>query len=118
MKNTSFKIKSIIIIQQITYKYIIPGYYDQTFQELDKLIGEHMRRSVNIDGKKNWECLSCGKCHTDRREIVRHVESAHIVFPGVNCHLCGKHSKTRNALRNHIYTAHNLKLNQLCQNNQ
>ena len=79
----------------------------RTVEELDSQINTLMRKIENNMGHKMWECLTCGKMMPGKNDMSRHVESTHIEFPGVSCHLCGKHSKTRNALRNHIYAVHN-----------
>jgi len=76
-------------------------------EELDTQINTLMRKIGNEMGKKVWECLACGKMMAGKNDMSRHVESTHIEFPGVSCHLCGKLSKKRNALRNHIYAVHN-----------
>ena len=80
-----------------------------SLQELDDQISAMMRKSVDQFGAKCWECLNCGKTCVGKNDIARHVESTHIDSPGISCHLCGKISKTRNALRNHVYSVHNVK---------
>jgi len=81
--------------------------FNRSVQELDLQINTLMRKTTNDVAQKVWECLSCGKIMSGKNDMSRHVESTHIEFPGVCCHICGKHSKTRNALRNHIYAIHN-----------
>eukprot|EP00092_Neocalanus_flemingeri_P086558 GFUD01109110.1.p1 GENE.GFUD01109110.1~~GFUD01109110.1.p1 ORF type:complete len:101 (+),score=10.85 GFUD01109110.1:319-621(+) len=83
--------------------------YSNSLQDLDQQISDMMRKTVDTFGGKCWECLNCGKTCGGKNDIARHVESTHIDFPGISCHFCGKISKTRNALRNHIYTVHNVK---------
>jgi len=85
------------------------GGYSQTFDELDSMIAQQMERIIDSNGTRLWQCLVCPKSHVSRQEITRHIESSHIDFPGIACHLCGKVCKTRNALRNHIYSVHNEK---------
>ena len=80
--------------------------YGRTIEELDAQINDLMRKSSNEFGQSIWECMACGKTVTHKNDMSRHIESTHIEFPGVCCHLCGKLSKTRNSLRSHIYTVH------------
>ena len=80
-----------------------------SLQELDDQVSAMMRKTVDQFGAKCWECLNCGKTCVGKNDIARHVESTHIDSPGISCHLCGKISKTRNALRNHVYSVHNVK---------
>ena len=81
--------------------------YNRSVEELESEINSLMRKISNDVGQKVWECITCGKIMAGKNDMSRHVESTHVQFPGVCCHICGKHSKTRNALRNHIYAVHN-----------
>ena len=83
--------------------------HTNSLQELDQQISAMMRKTVDEFGSKCWECLNCGKTCIGKNDIARHVESTHIESPGISCHLCEKVSKTRNALRNHVYSVHNVK---------
>merc|ERR1719154_155060 len=83
--------------------------YTNSLEDLDLQISAMMTRTVDAFGSKCWECLNCGKTCGGKNDMTRHVESNHIDLPGISCHLCGKISKTRNALRNHIYSVHNVK---------
>ena len=80
--------------------------YGRTIEEVDAEINDLMRKSSNEFCQTIWECVACGKTVTHKIDMSRHIESTHIEFPGVCCHLCGKLSKTRNALRSHIATVH------------
>ena len=76
--------------------------------KLDAAISELIAAVLQEDGTRLWSCVVCGK--TGRKnDVIRHVEALHLDHPGITCPHCGKVSKTRNALRNHIYSAHNLK---------
>jgi uncharacterized C2H2 Zn-finger protein len=80
---------------------------------LDEAIAERMvRRADPADGRRTvWECRDCRKICRLKSDMSRHIEGAHLahLHPGIPCPHCAKVSKTRNALRNHIYSAHNLK---------
>ena len=80
--------------------------YGRTLEELGAQINDLMRKGSNEFGQTIWVCAACGKTGTHKSDMSRHIESTHIEFPGVCCHLCGKLSKTRNALRSHIATVH------------
>ena len=81
---------------------------------LDAAIAEKMVRAADpVDGRTLWECRDCGKACRLKSDMSRHIEGSHLahLHPGIPCPYCAKVSKTRNALRNHIYSAHNLKYN-------
>ena len=48
-----------------------------------------------------WTCTECGKTTKNRVTLRNHVEAQHIISPGFECDTCGFVSKTRHALRMH-----------------
>ena len=48
-----------------------------------------------------WTCTKCGKTTRNRVTLRNHVEAQHIISPGFDCDICGFVSKTRHALRMH-----------------
>jgi len=52
-----------------------------------------------------WGCKKCGKVMKKKQHIKNHAES-HLEGYSHPCPFCGKHSKTRNALTNHISFNH------------
>jgi len=74
---------------------------DAQNQFLDKEV-EEMIQSV-ADGY--WGCKKCGKIKKKKQHIKNHAES-HLVGYSHPCPHCGKRSKTRNALANHISYFH------------
>ena len=98
-------VKSLLFCIQNIKGKVFAG-YGRTLEELDAQINDLMRKSTNEFGLTLWECVACGKPGNHKSDMSRHIESTHIEHPGVCCHLCGKLSKTRNALRAHIATVH------------
>jgi uncharacterized C2H2 Zn-finger protein len=89
------------------YPYILcPGEpFSATAAKLDAAISSLIAAVVQNDGTRLWSCVVCGK--TGRKnDVIRHVEALHLNHPGIACPECGKISKTRNSLRNHVYSVH------------
>jgi uncharacterized C2H2 Zn-finger protein len=78
--------------------------------ELDAAIRGLIVTTLQGDGSTRlWTCVVCGKSGR-KNDVIRHVEAQHLAnHPGIACPECGKVSKTRNALRNHVYSVHNNK---------
>ena len=74
---------------------------DALIQSLDKQIEEIIQQV----GDGYWGCKKCGKVMRKKQHIKNHAES-HLVGYSHPCQYCGKHSKTRNALTNHISYFH------------
>ena len=55
---------------------------------------------------KCWHCNLCGQQCLNKLDMSRHIESKHVNLPELNCDICGKSSKTRNALRMHMKNYH------------
>jgi hypothetical protein len=74
---------------------------DALIQSLDKQIEEIIQQV----GDGYWGCKKCGKVMRKKQHIKNHAES-HLIGYSHPCQYCGKHSKTRNALTNHISYFH------------
>ena len=79
-------------------------------ESLDKQVKSMMIFSDNVNpytkiGERARICKVCGKegCQTD---IMRHIETNHITGISIPCDLCGKASKSRNAMATHKYNYH------------
>jgi len=56
---------------------------------------------------RGWYCSVCGKTTRDKQKLANHIESHHIAdHPGLSCDLCGAASKTRHALSEHKRLQH------------
>jgi len=71
-------------------------------KELDDLILSKMIRTA--DG--TWCCLSCDYERSNRGDVSNHVEAKHIEFGSVACELCDFITKTRKALKMHVFRMH------------
>ena len=74
-------------------------------ENLDEQIKSMMCKSKNILQGKNWECNVCGK-EGIKDAIRKHIEAHHIAGVVHFCEICGKSSRSRNALTVHKSTNH------------
>ena len=74
-------------------------------ENLDEQIHSMMCKSKNVLQGKNWECNVCGK-EGIKDAIRKHIEAHHITGVVHFCEICGKPSKSRNALTVHKSTNH------------
>ena len=70
--------------------------------ELDNRINSMMNSTGKIDDKRNriFSCNICGQ-EGAKAHLTRHIEAKHITGVNHSCELCGKTSRSRNALRMH-----------------
>ena len=73
-----------------------------SYEELDRSI-ETMYFKSPAGG---YQCSECGYSSNVTTNIVNHIESKHIETPGINCDLCNKHLRTRQAYRMHVHRVH------------
>ena len=74
-------------------------------RELDDQINTLMSKSKEESQGKAWKCKVCGK-EGIRDAIKKHIEAHHINGVVHFCEICGKGSKSRNALSVHKSTNH------------
>jgi len=76
-------------------------------QDLDDKIKSMMgeNKNVIIDNRKARTCKVCGK-EGLRHHIKDHIEANHITGVSHTCYICGKISRSRNGLRQHIKITH------------
>lgn len=80
-----------------------------SFDELDRSIETMYFKTL----EGGYQCTVCGHLSNVTTNIVNHIESKHVVTPGVCCELCNKHLRTRQALRMHLHRAHGSQSNKL-----
>ena len=93
------------------HKSIVPVESSRIVVELNpnneglKVQLESFMENIN-DGESNkWKCTVCGKTAANKKDIRRHVE-CHIEGVSHPCNLCGKVSRSSNALVMHVATYH------------
>ena len=64
-----------------------------------------MRTVVDDLGSRVWTCDFCNRTNKDKTYIKKHVETHFDGFEH-HCPLCGKQSKSRNAMRMHMANYH------------
>ena len=55
-----------------------------------------------------FRCTDCDHVSSQRGNMINHVEARHVVTEGILCHICQKHSPTRQAYRMHMVRVHNI----------
>ena len=58
-------------------------------------------------GPTAWVCTDCGKQASQRTDLKKHIEAAHLNLY-LPCDLCGTVFKTRHHRQNHMRTAHGM----------
>jgi len=53
-----------------------------------------------------WMCTVCGKGSKVKNNIYEHIEAVHVESPGYACNICNRILKTKNTLRNHTILKH------------
>lgn len=61
------------------------------------------------DGTKTWRCTVCRKVGTRKSHMRIHIEGKHIEGASFPCEICGKTSRSRNGLANHMLKDHRSK---------
>ena len=85
---------------------------DPELNQLEEQIKSMMDSTENFMTRKNgrrmrtYICKVCGK-EGEERDVSRHIEANHISNLSHSCDICGKTSRSRNGLRQHIATVHN-----------
>ena len=71
-------------------------------EELDDKINSMIDITDKIDNK-GFRIVNCNVCGNkgQKAHVMRHIEAKHITGVGHSCELCGKTSRSRNALRMH-----------------
>jgi len=68
-------------------------------------INKEIDEIIRAVGNGLWACVRCGKIMRKKQHIKNHAES-HLSGYSHPCQFCGKRSRTRNALSNHISYFH------------
>ena len=73
---------------------------------MEDLDGQINGMLQNVEGSGTWACSVCGKHSKLRSNIRQHIEARHIDGISHPCDQCGKVSRSRNPLAKHILTLH------------
>ena len=76
--------------------------------DLDEQIKSMMTKSDVSSDNGQGSMATCNVCGKEgpAKEMPRHIEANHITGVSHSCDICGKISRSRNALRKHRYTYH------------
>ena len=75
----------------------------ESSDELNEQIVGLMTKSVGVQG---WSCSMCEKYFNKKCNARSHIESNHIEGASHPCNICGKISRSRDALRKHLERHH------------
>jgi len=74
-------------------------------KDLDVLIAQSMSSVFDEFGNRVWKCEVCNRTNKDKTNTSKHVET-HFQGFAHHCPLCGKQSKSREAMRKHMSNYH------------
>ena len=77
-----------------------------TLESTDELDGQIAAMMTKIEGVQGWTCSVCEKTFKHKGNVKSHIESNHIEGASHPCNLCGKISRSRDALRKHLERHH------------
>ena len=69
-------------------------------------IDEEVKSRVLTIGKSEFQCTECGHITTKKTNLLRHIESKHMVLEAIACKFCGKMCPSKNALSSHVSRYH------------
>ena len=96
------------VTAKVPNKNTVENFYKNTkvdLEDLDEQINSMICKSRSSLQCKNWECKVCGK-EGAKDAMRKHIEAHHITGVVHFCEICGKPSKSRNALTVHKSTNH------------
>ena len=74
---------------------------------LDTEIDEQVATLTRMLSSNSWECCNCCKKATQRTDLKKHIEAAHLNLY-LPCHHCGEAFKARHLLLKHMRTFHGI----------
>ena len=76
--------------------------------DIDDLVASYMQKITDENHVHMWQCIECGKTSRYITNLKDHVEANHLEGLTFRCPECQKVSKSRQSLRAHMKTIHNL----------
>ena len=73
----------------------------------DSLIDEQVASLTRMISTNCWECTECGKQASQRTDLKKHIEAAHLSLH-LPCEYCGIPFKARHTLQSHMRKSHNI----------
>jgi len=84
------------------------GYDAQEGGDGNKAIDDQVASLTRKVGSNVWQCLDCGKTASQRTDLRKHIEAAHLNLY-LPCDMCGTVFKSRHGKQHHLRTVHNVK---------
>ena len=75
--------------------YVISGFID-----------EEIKSRILAIGKSEFQCTECGHVTTKKTNLLRHIESKHMILEAIACKYCSKMCPSKNALSSHVSRYH------------
>ena len=72
----------------------------------DKYSEEINSMMQKVEGSRQWRCNICGKISRDKTHMRNHIEGVHIEGLSYRCTICEKKLRSRNSLGNHMSKFH------------
>jgi len=87
-------------------------------KDVDALLASYMQKITDENLVHMWQCTECGKTSRYITNLKDHVEANHLEGLTYSCPVCQKISKSRQSLRAHMKTMHNLSSKHINYNKQ
>jgi len=69
-------------------------------------IDEEIKSRILTIGKSEFQCTDCGHATTKKTNLLRHIESKHMILEAIACKFCAKMCPSKNALSSHVSRYH------------
>jgi len=70
------------------------------------LIDDEVKSRILTIGKSEFQCTDCGHVTTKKTNLLRHIESKHMILQAIACQFCQKMCPSKNALSSHVSRYH------------
>ena len=69
-------------------------------------IDDEIKSRILTVGKSEFQCTDCGHSTTKKTNLLRHIESKHMILEAIACKFCEKMCPSKNALSSHVSRYH------------
>ena len=91
------------MLKQNQMKYDIVS---SLFHVISGIIDEEVKSRILTIGKSEFQCTDCGHVTTKKTNLLRHIESKHMILEAIACQFCQKMCPSKNALSSHVSRYH------------
>ena len=90
----------------VNSKHIVPAEMDRLEEQIDAMMETSEQVTMRRNGRRVMICKLCKREHTKRSILRNHIETAHLTGVVHTCTICGKVSKSRKNLSDHMKRKH------------